>query len=214
MTLICIAGNTGAGKSTLLRSLEQALSTDGRDVRAIDESSFHHRLIQNLFDHPEAWGLPIQLNFLVERTAAIMELSGDHGRIAVMERSLSEDAIFFERLVERGWIAADLREPYEKLRAALVERCPPPLGYVFLRTDPQICIERLQNAMVDLSRPVELTGAALEEYVHELDAAYRRWRAALPPGTNVVDLEVVDIAGPSRAQTLECAQAIEAWIAG
>ena len=211
MRYICISGNTGAGKSTLLSFLADALRADARKVVAVDENTLHHRLIQCMFDDPAAWGLTIQLNFLVERAAIIREHAMRGDGLLLLERSQSEDPIFFERLVRKGFVGADLLSAYHAVRAALMTGCPEPAGYVFVRAAAEVCLERLNRAMEAGTRPAELHGPALEAYVQELDIAYDAWSRSLPPGTSMFTLDVEDVSGPTSEDLARCVAAVRGW---
>jgi deoxyadenosine/deoxycytidine kinase len=212
MQIVCVSGNTGAGKSTLLSSLADGIANIGLRAETMDERSLHHPMLQRLFDEPSRWGLAMQLNFLIQRAAAILSHAEGPVEVLVMERSQSEDPIFFERLVRLGHVDAALLGSYEAMHRALSDKCPRPRGYVFLQVRPDVCVARLNAAMLDGSRPVEVTGEALRKYVDELDAAYSGWRMSLPADTGVFDLQVNGSSGPAKADIEECVDVVAGWL--
>lgn len=211
MRYVSFSGNTGAGKSTLLRRAAEKLGAEVESVTAIDEQLFHHRLLQNMFDDPDRWGLVMQLNFLVERAAELLNLESDRDLLCLMERSLPEDHVFFGRLVGRGHIDPRMEGPYVAVRDALISMCPEPAGFIFVNTDPEVCIARLEHAMSTGSRPVELVGDALRSYVFDLDAGYRKWRDALPSSALVHEIRVTDFGGPNDVEIDLCVETIRRW---
>jgi deoxyadenosine/deoxycytidine kinase len=209
---VCIAGNTGAGKSTLLTQVGSGLERSGYRVRLVDESTLHHRLLQHMFDDPSSWAFVIQLNFLIQRVATIMESALDDESIMLMERSPSEDPLFFDRLVRRGHVDSELVPHYYSLSTALRARVPEPIGYIYIDASPDICLARLNAAMASGSRPVELQGKALEQYVNDMDVQYRKWRLTMPSGTNICDLQIDRSESSSLKDIKVCLAAIESWV--
>lgn len=188
MRYVTISGNTGAGKSTLLKALRAAVAPEFPGVVAVDEGQLHHPLLQRMFDTPEQWGLIMQYHFIVERAASILSNAEDGCPLLLMERSLSEDPIFFQRLVRLGFIEEAQVDPYARFHAAVSASCPTPDAVIYLRTDPAACVERLNAAMALGDRPFELTGDALVAYVDYLHDAYERWHAEIVERTMVLEI--------------------------
>lgn len=173
-----ISGNSGAGKSTLLKSVAAQLADrDTLAVHACDERMFHHPLLQNMFENPAPWALPIQLNFMTQRACRLMDLAqhADGPTVVLMERSLLEDRLFFEYYVERGLIDRALVAGYRQLLDALRERTPAPDVIVHLRGKSETLFGRLEKAYENKDRNVELIGSPLYAYLCGMNELYAQW---------------------------------------
>lgn len=178
LTYVVVSGNSGAGKSTLLREMKTRLEGLGvAAVEACDERRFHHPFLQRMFDDPDHWALPIQINFVTQRAAHVLRTAETSapGSILLMERCLWEDRLFFEYYVRREKISARLREPYRGLLSALVALTPRPFLAVYLKARTETLYRRLETAMKTGDRPVELAGDRLYQYLENMNALYRAW---------------------------------------
>ena len=199
---IVLSGNSGAGKSTLLRVVSEALrKATGFAVEAVSERELHHPLLINMFRDPETWALPIQLNFVLQRATRLMQAARRvPGRIVVMERCLDEDRLFFDYYVTRKCICPASEQFYESMRLHFVQAVPRPGLVVHLRACSAFLIQRLERALKGGTRPVELDGERLREYIEAMNERYRGWShiAALKCGTyweSQVDSEEFDPVG-------------------
>jgi len=178
LTYVVVSGNSGAGKSTLIKRLAAELAgTDGLSVHACDERGFHHPLLQNMFENPAQWALPIQLNFMTQRACRLMDLEQQHEgpTVILMERSLLEDRLFFQYYVDRGLIDAELLPAYNRLLASLISRTLQPTVIVHLRGQSETLFLRLEKAYENKDRNVELIGTPLYAYLEGMNALYDTW---------------------------------------
>jgi deoxyadenosine/deoxycytidine kinase len=177
MMYIVISGNSGAGKSTLLKAITEDLRGEGLAVQACDERQFHHPLLEKMFSDPEQWALPVQLNFVTQRSACLLAAAGSQGSegVLVMERCLPEDRLFFEYYVRRGSIPAEIQPAYESLVGQLIRLTPRPTVLVHLKGRVQSLYDRLERAYATRQRPVELLGEDLRAYLQAMNEIYADW---------------------------------------
>lgn len=182
LTYVVVSGNSGAGKSTLVRSIAARLGAGGElTVDACDERQLHHPFLMHMFEDPDSWSLPVQLNFLTQRACRLLKAARDAtpGSVLLMERCLWEDKLFFEYYVRRGKIASGLRRGYGELHSALVSKTNPPDVMVHLRARTETLHRRLELAYVNRDRNVELRGDPLYEYLEGMNEIYEGWRSEI-----------------------------------
>jgi deoxyadenosine/deoxycytidine kinase len=175
MHVVHFSGNTGCGKSTLLKATADHLSAQGMQALVIDEKELHHPLLRRMFEAPAKWALPIQLNFITQRTARLLEAAESRTRLVLMERSLAEDALFFGYYAGRGVFSPHLVASYEELRRELEGLVPGTREYVYLTASRGSILARLDDDCRSGKRESELQGDALRRYVGQLNELYKGW---------------------------------------
>jgi len=187
MFIASVSGNSGCGKSTLLKALCTTLK-QRHDIDAVvfDESRFHHEHLTRMFEQPYTWALPIQINFLLQRTIALLRLQETQPRaLLLMERSIEEDELFFSYYLERGDIQVRMLGPYAQLQSQFRSRLPPVACNIYLHGELPALQARIEQDVAAGRRPPELTGSLLRSYLEAIDRIYRAWaerkRRATPP---------------------------------
>lgn len=152
----CIEGNTGSGKSTLLRALVAknnhyvALDepvADAQDVEGINA-------LQLLYENQKRWALTVNLLFYTLHVKNIKNaLSKFSDRIIVTDRSLFSGAAFCaaDRAAGKFHPLEDI--VYRNMTSLSCNSAPKPQGFVYVRTEPEICFDRINKR----SRSEELT---------------------------------------------------------
>lgn len=172
---VTVSGNTGVGKSTLLARLASHLREREINPDVAHEQQFHHPMLANMFREPATWAFAVQVNFALERTMRLMTIDGPAGRPLLMERSLSEDVLFFRYYRERGDISDDQAQAYEHLFGCLAARVDEPDLVIHLVGDESRICDRLETAFARGERPGEYRGPQLRHYVATMNRLYDEW---------------------------------------
>lgn len=172
---IAISGNTGAGKSTLVKGLAGAIKARGGSVKAIDERSLHHPLLQKMFAEPEKYALAIQLNFLVQRHLVLTSAFAA-GETVIIERSHRDDVLFVRDHYERRNISRQSLNAYLAISKQLHSTLPRPDVHIFLEVSPAVSFARVTEAEHHGTRPVEFPDdVAKRSYIASWHSRYQKF---------------------------------------
>ena len=151
---IAVSGNTGAGKSTLVNLLSSRIRALGLQAVGVNERTFHHPLLRQMFANPQKYALPVQLNFLVQRSLFLIR-SMENNHLVVLERSHYDDPIFIREHYDRGHISSAELDAYLTISERFGKIIPAPDVFVFLNVSPQTSFERITYAEKSGERPCE-----------------------------------------------------------
>ena len=169
-----VEGNIGAGKSTFLKIIKQYLN-----VQVVVEP--HERwqqvggtenLLDKFYHDPKRWAYTFQSYAFVSRVMAqYAHAQTNPYAIQVLERSVFSDRYCFARnCYELGYMNALEWKLYQEwfswLRDTYVVK---PTGFIYLRTQPEICYGRLKKR----SREEEATVSI--DYIQSLHTKHERW---------------------------------------
>lgn len=184
---VVVEGNIGSGKSTFLEHFRQF----GAEVELMTEPVEEwrnlngHNMLQQMYEDPARWSFPFQtyaqLTFVKNHTKKTEK------KVKLMERSIfSAKYCFVENLLNSGVMAAS---EYEVLTAwfdHLVASPEVDLGIdliVYMRTDPEVALERLKSRGRGEEHLISL------DYIKKLHRLHESWlvEGALPlPATQVI----------------------------
>ena len=143
-----IEGNIGAGKSTFLSLIEKELPVQvvyephqkWQDVGAGDN------LLEKFYNDTPRWAYTFQSYAFITRIIEQMEKAktNQHG-VQVLERSVYSDRYCFAKnCFEMGTLSALEWKLYQEwFEWLIVNYAPKPTGFIYLKTDPRVCYERL-----------------------------------------------------------------------
>lgn len=169
-----IEGNIGAGKSTFLKMLKKYLN-----IQAVVEPNEQwqdvgdgHNLLDHFYKDTKRWAYTFQSYAFVSR---IMNQQA-HARInpylvQVLERSVFSDRYCFAyNAHELGYMNALEWKIYKEWFSWLVDTyMAKPDGFIYLRTNPKICYERLKKRNRHEEAQVSL------EYISRLHDKHEGW---------------------------------------
>jgi len=170
-----VDGNIGAGKSTFLRMVEQYLNVHvvyephEKWQKVIDGEN----LLEKFYQDTPRWGYTFQSYAFITR---VMEQE-DHAckyadiPVHILERSVFSDRYCFaQNCYELGLITALEWKLYKEWFSWLVGRyVRKPNGFIYLRTDPKVCFERL------IMRDRQEESAVSLEYLQRLHDKHEKW---------------------------------------
>lgn len=145
MSKIVIDGNIGAGKSTQLTLLEKA-------NLKVQKEPIEQWPLELFYSDPERWGLLFQLVIL----KTLPQLPG----FCIYERCpLSSLKVFWELMKKNPWEDITYRKYYEDYGWS-------PDVYIYIRTPPDVCLERIKSRTQEGDTSVTL------DYLRVLDQKY------------------------------------------
>lgn len=194
--LVVVEGNIGAGKSTLL----DALASCVRDVfhrecvilkEPVDEWSApvapdsDDGILQLYYKDKSRFAFAFQATVFVSRVQQLARALQDHpGAVIVAERSPSSGLIFARQLHDVGQLSGAELALHEQWADAN-ERLHRIAGVVYLRTDPDVCMQRTRARGRAGEAAVE---PALLADLHRLHEAYVT-RTVATKGIPVLELD-------------------------
>jgi len=201
---ISIEGNIAAGKSTFLQLVSKYtdLKTFQEPVcdwthvplEAECDPKAHSNLLENFYLNPSRWGLTFQQFVIFSRVKGFYEDKENIGHGSFLtERSVWGDRLVFARNLYKQGVISDLEYSlYCHQHSFSLERCPDacPDAILYLKTSPEICLERLQ-----LRGRSEETSVTLE-YLQQIHDRHEEWliqkSVNIPPSLSKVPVLVVD----------------------
>jgi len=189
-----VEGNIGAGKSTFLKLIKDRLP-----VQVVYEPHKKWQSVQggeNLLDKfyqdTKRWAYTFQSYAFVTRILEQQQNAKEnkHG-IQVLERSVYSDRYCFAKnCFEMGTISALEWNLYQEWFEWLVTNyAPRPTGFIYLRTDAQVCFERLTKRARQEESSVPFS------YLESLNSKHEDWlinKKDIAPYLNKVPVLVLD----------------------
>ncbi len=169
-----IEGNIGAGKSTFLKMLKQYLNIQVvlEPHEQWQDVGGGHNLLDQFYKDPKRWAYSFQSYAFVSR---IMNQQA-HARInpylvQLLERSVFSDRYCFAyNCYELGYMNALEWKIYKEWFTWLVESyMAQPDGFIYLRTKPTICYDRLKKRNRHEEAQVSL------DYITRVHEKHERW---------------------------------------
>jgi len=158
-----VSGLIGAGKSTLTNSLAQAL-----DATAYMEPVKENPYLEKFYTDMTRYGFAMQVFLLNRRFQQHQEVVWGQRR-AVQDRTIYEDTIFAQMLVEGGLMSKLDYDTYLDLFLNMTHFLERPTVILHLDVDPEVALENVQRR----ARGCE-TGLSLD-YLKALHEGYERW---------------------------------------
>lgn len=149
--MFVLEGNIGAGKSTLLRILGEHLPVDivSEPTDKWQKVGAAGNLLDLFYKDTPRWAYTFQSYAFVSRIQTILEHQQAHadGVTQVLERSVYCDRFCFAKnCYEAGLMSALEWQIYQEWFSWLVENyTQKPSGFIYLKTSPQVCFERLSK---------------------------------------------------------------------
>ncbi len=169
-----VEGNIGAGKSTFLHMLKQYLNVQimlepHEQWQNVGDG---HNLLDLFYKNPTRWAYSFQSYAFISR----IMMQQAHARTnpytaQVLERSVFSDRYCFAfNAYELGYMNPLEWRIYQEWFSWLVETyLPQPDGFIYLRTDPTICYNRLKKRNRNEETAVSL------DYIERLHQKHESW---------------------------------------
>lgn len=169
--IITLAGVIGVGKSSMTEILANTL-----DTKAVYEPVDDNPMLELFYQDKAKYGLLFQIDMLSKRFEMIQEaMSVDNG---ILDRSIYEDSIFLDQLVQDGLVTEMEQGVYHRLlQRMLVELAPLPKKspdlMVVLNCSFEEEISRINSRAREFEKVTE--GTELYEYFKHHHENYQKW---------------------------------------
>jgi deoxyadenosine/deoxycytidine kinase len=174
-TLLVLEGNIGAGKSTFLKIIQDDLGIDviPEPTARWQNLGVHSNLLDLFYKDTKRWAYTFQSFAFVSRIQAIVEHMevAHRNSIHVLERSVYCDRYCFAQNCFESNLMTPLEwHIYTEWFTWLVEKyMPRPQGFIYLRTDPSICYQRLLKRQRKEEATISL------DYLEKLHEKHEDW---------------------------------------
>jgi len=158
---IIVEGNIGSGKSTFCSMLGQHRTEKGRRCTVFPEPIYKPRfknLLNRFYKNQKRWALTFQVHALTERyrqhrLAAQLALSGID---VIQDRSIYADSCFGLTLHNSGDMDDEEWGIYTDLFGAMKHDLRYPDAMIYLRVNPEICKEKIDQRSRDVEGGIDL----------------------------------------------------------
>jgi len=157
MSYISIEGNIGAGKSTLVKILKEILYETGSDKydfiqEPVDEwlqltDSDGKNILDKFYSDQKSWSYKFQMNAFITRLKRLQKSINTYP-LSICERTVETDRrCFAQQLFEDDKISLLEWKLYDEWFIWLTsdKRYKDPIGTIYLRVNPEICLERINK---------------------------------------------------------------------
>lgn len=169
--IITLAGVIGVGKSSMTEILANLL-----DTKAVYEPVEENPMLELFYQDKSKYGLLFQIDMLSKRFEMIQEaMSVDNG---ILDRSIFEDSIFLDQLVQEGHVNEMEQGVYHRLLERMLKELEPlpkktPDLMVVLNCSFEEEIRRINARAREFEKVEE--GTELYEYFKRHHENYQNW---------------------------------------
>ena len=175
-----IEGNIGVGKTTFITLLNEYLQKNLPDSGIMPEpvdawlnlkDDKGTNILQYYYENSKKYGFSFQINAFMTRLEAIETMKKQNKKYMIMERSVFTDKNVFTMInyLDHNINYMELKIYEESFRILTDKFDLQPKGFIYLKTTPQICHQRIQK------RNREGENRIPYEYLDRLDALHDIW---------------------------------------
>lgn len=168
-----VEGNIGTGKSTFLSLIAQHLP----HISVVYEPRHHWQsedgesLLENFYKDPHRWAYTIETLAMIYRVREHLTEQQNPSPNRIMERSIySGHYCFAQNDFASGFMTDVEWSAYNQWFNFLVpNKCKPPLGFIYLQSDPQVSYARIQKRNRGSENTISL------DYLQQIDAYHTQF---------------------------------------
>lgn len=177
MFIISIGGNIGCGKTTIIDKL-QKLSPDVVFKEPLEKWG---SWLEMFYTHPTKCAFPFQMKVLLE----FLYFNETHkNKVVITERSpLDSLHVFCKTLRDENHISEMEYTLFEEFVRTIGWK---PDAYIYLRADPEVCVERIQQRARECESKIDPT------YIHQIHDAHEKMIGFLQQMHHSMELHVID----------------------
>jgi deoxyguanosine kinase len=158
---VVVEGPIGVGKTTLAGKLAQSFGSD-----LVLEGAVDNPFLEKFYENPDAFALPAQLHFLLQRARQLREMKQEDmfNPVRVTDYLIEKDRIFAELTLDN-----DEMDLYEQVYATLTLDMPKPDLVIYLQAPVEVLLARIQKRGVKYEQLIEAA------YLERLSESYVRF---------------------------------------
>jgi deoxyadenosine/deoxycytidine kinase len=167
-----VEGNIGAGKSTFLNLVADKLShinvvLEPRQYWQNDDGT--ESLLTKFYHDPTRWAYTMETFTMVCRVKEHLIEQQNSNPNRIMERSIySGNYCFAKNDFDNGFMNPIEWSLYTQwFNLLVINKCKPPLGFIYLQTDPEVSYERIRKRARSSETSISL------DYLKQIDACHR-----------------------------------------
>lgn len=167
-----VEGNIGAGKSTFLKLVADHLPhiqvvLEPRQYWQNDDGT--ESLLTKFYQDPQRWAYTMETFTMVCRVKEHLIEQQNANPNRIMERSIySGNYCFAKNDFDNGFMDPVEWSLYTQwFNLLVVNKCKPPLGFIYLQTNPKVSYERIRKRARSSETSIPL------EYLQQIDACHR-----------------------------------------
>jgi deoxyadenosine/deoxycytidine kinase len=145
--LLFVEGNIGAGKSTFLKMIEQNIPATVT-LEPCDEwqNVSGENLLGAYYQDGIRWGALFQIYASMTRVRKQQAESLKTDTLQIMERSWYCDRYCFQKIMyDLGFLDNLSRSVVQELWDFGIVSAPKPVGFIYLRVEPEVCMDRMKH---------------------------------------------------------------------
>src|SRR3972149_9495601 len=156
-----LEGNIGAGKSTFLNLLVKHMPQISVALEPLynwQSTVYGQSLLANFYQNPKRWAYTLETLTMMCRVREHMEEQKNPNLNRIFERSIySGHYCFALNGFESGFMSALEWQLYKQWLDFLIPgKCNPPLGFIYLQADPNVCFERIKKRNREAEKELSL----------------------------------------------------------
>ncbi|KKP24199.1 MAG: hypothetical protein SZ59_C0002G0045 [candidate division TM6 bacterium GW2011_GWF2_28_16] len=144
-----LEGNIGAGKSTFLSELAHSI----KELEILTEpvnnwanQIFGQSLLENFYKDTSRWAFTLENLAMIHRVKDHIEIQNRNNQNILIERSIySGHYCFSLNSFKNGHLTQIEWEIYSTWANYLLKNCNPPVGFIYLKADPEVCMQRIKK---------------------------------------------------------------------
>ena len=157
---IAFSGIIGAGKTTLAENIGKYFS-----IPVYKEDIQNQEILSKFYKDKKKYAFPLQIQLLSQRLEQQHKITWSNDG-SIQDRSIYEDLVFVRSFVKLGLLSNVEADIYENLFTVVSANLKHPTCIVYLKTTPEIALERIKKRGRDIEQNMDL------EYVKNLCNAY------------------------------------------
>lgn len=193
--MFIVEGNIGVGKSTFVSLIPEHLPQAEavlEPVESWNSAAPGQSLLSNFYTNPKRWAYTLENLTLLYRSRNHRKEQLNPSKNRFFERSIySGHFCFAKNSYDAGFMTPIEWEVYNRWATFLLAgQCNEPTGFIYLKAQPQTCLERVKKRQ----RSAE-TSLSLEylEQIHEKHDAFLIHKKGLPSALTDVPVLVIDV---------------------
>lgn len=170
--IVSVVGNVGSGKTSLLSNIASERSDTKVYCEPVGkwQNVGSHNWLQLFYDEPKRYSLTFQSTVLASFRGLFDEIQASSERISLVERSYLDGLnVFAPNLVENNLMRDEEFAALKYLGEIMFRKADRIDGFIYLRTDPELCFERTKKRDRNEESSVSLS------YLKTLHDKYDEW---------------------------------------